>query len=278
MLRTGLKKIIALMVVFVSAATAHAYASGTTEIIAGWERSADSRIMGDLALEGILSVEGNGMRINAFCARESFEALRSLRNQACGAIRDRLLSSRSFDAIQIWKAVLARTIRAGVASSGESEDLRTACTVPEIGGVSLSLAGRNPERADHDGAGVAMPAPAMPSSARIKLPVISGAPLVRSDGRAAIKINLTDRLLGSSKVDYFRLYLYLWEDIPDGDTKSVHVRAHAGVFPPLFFDLISSACLNQQQANISQNLKGPEPQRAGELVININPFRRKELI
>jgi len=192
------------------------------------------------------------VRLNAFCGREAFDAVAGMRDRARRALQGRTGASKL-----VWKRVLGRCTVAGVTQADE-KDLRLASSIGPgalQGGPPLTAPDPSPASDDASGWTAALSSPGV----NLRPGPESGD---RTNYRAAVrtdvKIDLTGRCMDIPKVDYFRLYLYLWEDIPDDHTRSVTLMTQVSYFPPLCFTHSNnSTSIHQQSTEQHQSLNAP---------------------
>ncbi|HSV97219.1 MAG TPA: hypothetical protein VLM75_09815 [Spirochaetota bacterium] len=216
-------------------------ASHGEAVIAGWERAALQRIHGERVIESVTSAHRGVLLLDARSDDRAFAELRAARRFARAALESGL---RTGLAAAYLRAVLVNAGTADIAPLGTIERELCGADMP------IAVAGAVPcglEAAPGGGEarwGSAFPAVAAPGGKsygkRDASRWISSTP--RPPRFLAANINIRDYRCDSAKVNYWRLYLYRWEDLPWEFTAWLTVpplarasaRANVSISPRIF--------------------------------------------
>jgi hypothetical protein len=181
--------------------------------VAGWEAEAQRRIHGEHVIECVVSTHRGTILLDARSDDRTFAELRAIRSSARAALESGKCSGV---VASYFRTVLGNAGEADLVPLGRAERELCATDVLIAAGGSVSC-GLEPVPGDAESrwrAGVAAAtAPgAGPHGKRDASKWTSSSS--RPPRVCAGNINLCDYRCDSAKVDYWRLYLYRWEDLP----------------------------------------------------------------
>lgn len=218
---------------------------------AGWEAEELRRIHGERLVDCVMHVSSGMLLIDARSDEESIARVRAIRLEARMELESGRVAGAAAD---ILRGRLARVMELDFVRSTESEAelCRAEAFVRGRAPVSAGLC----DREKSPGARLASNAPGALSPG-------SGSPARRTDSRhassthpprvCATNINSREFRFDGAKVDYWRLFLYRWEDLP-------WFREACISFPP-FARAFARACVSI----IPEILKKPFNHRAAQI-------------
>jgi hypothetical protein len=218
-------KILTCLLLCLACASA-AFAGEGVSASPSWERAADARLWSRATEEG-------DMPLNAYCEAGDIERASELRREAARALE----SAPESDAALALTVVLIESERRSIAPSRGS-------------GASLYMGQLARSLALADTSGIRKAGRPVP---RVAAPVMSAAAPngggqrhskdfmvlkgMRYPSSAHSRVNLVGYSLDEAKADYFRLFLYLYDDIPDADTHISSLRTPSAFCYSLFSSL-----------------------------------------
>lgn len=237
------------------------------EELTAWERSADRRIHGECLVRRVLSARDSILLLDARSDEQTYTELRAIGSAARSAIeagrvsgvaadflRMRLANAAASDLVAPDDAQLGlcrtdayvKECAPGPRSLGKTPDTggaRLIGALPVMAGFGSQFSGK---RGEAKSASLASPPPRL----------------------LATNINNRDYRYDSAKVDYWRLYLYRWEDLPwepDAQLKAppsarASARAYVPITPILFKKQINSPAATVPMRSPEQAFRGAPPE------------------
>ena len=213
-----IRKIHFLLAICVLFSASVAFASTAEEQRCGRERNADRALWGEKVVSQAYTVTGKVLRLNAFCDDKAFEKIRALRYAAY------LQVVGGADESGINATLLRNAIGIDVAPVRDNERLMCNVFSPTIVKIASAAMGNAPLK-DREQWGTPAVFAALINNNPHKRPTQKKiAEVSRAETRVRTdKINVREYRYGTVKVDYYRLYLYLWEDVPWDYTANINI-------------------------------------------------------